>query len=70
MPRGRRTASELSGMRRRVKTVVQYIIRPSCASTNSNTSSKAKMAAEKAEALKAQIEKERQDIVERIISLI
>jgi RNA polymerase primary sigma factor len=42
MPRGRRTASELSGMRRRVKTVVQYIIQAELRIDKLNTSWKAR----------------------------
>jgi len=69
MPRGRRTASELSGMRRRVKTVVEYIEQAELRIDKLKHKLEQKMAAEKAEDLKAQIEKERKDIVDRIIGL-
>lgn len=69
MPRGRRTASELSGMRRRVKTVVQFIIQAELRIDKIKLKLEGNLPAEKAEEAKAQIARERQDIVERIISL-
>ncbi len=69
MPRGRRTASELSGMRRRVKAVVQYIIQAELRIDKHKHKLESKLPAEEADALKAKINDERQIIVERIISL-
>jgi RNA polymerase primary sigma factor len=69
MPRGRRTASELSGMRRRVKTVVQYIIQAELRIDKHKLKMEGKLPAEEVDALKAKINDERQIIVERIISL-
>jgi hypothetical protein len=69
MPRGRRTASELSGMRRRVKTVVQYIIQAELRIDKLKHKMEGKLPAETVDALKAKIIEERQIIVERIISL-
>lgn len=69
MPRGRRTASELSGMRRRVKTVVQYIIQAELRIDKLKHKLEGKLSADQADALKTQIVEERQVIVERIISL-
>jgi RNA polymerase primary sigma factor len=69
MPRGRRTASELSGMRRRVKTVVQYIIQAELRIDKHKLKLEGKLPTEEVDALKAKINDERQIIVERIISL-
>jgi RNA polymerase primary sigma factor len=69
MPRGRRTASELSGMRRRVKTVVQYIIQAELRIDKLKHKMEGKVPAETVDALKVKIVEERQIIVERIISL-
>jgi RNA polymerase primary sigma factor len=69
MPRGRRTASELSGMRRRVKTVVQYIIQAELRIDKIKLKLEGNPPADKADEAKAQIAQERQQIVERIISL-
>lgn len=69
MPRGRRTASELSGMRRRVKTVVQYIIQAELRIDKLKLKMEGKLPAEKMEELKSKVIEERQEIVERIISL-
>lgn len=69
MPRGRRTASELSGMRRRVKTVVQYIIQAELRIDKLKHKMEGKLSADQTDALKTKIVEERQIIVERIISL-
>ncbi|MBK8872271.1 MAG: sigma-70 family RNA polymerase sigma factor [Elusimicrobia bacterium] len=69
MPRGRRTASELSGMRRRVKAVVQYIIQAELRIDKIKLKLEANPPADKTEEAKAAIARERQEIVERIISL-
>ncbi|MBL0059566.1 MAG: sigma-70 family RNA polymerase sigma factor [Elusimicrobia bacterium] len=69
MPRGRRTASELSGMRRRVKTVVQFIIQAELRIDKIKLKLESKLPAQTVEELKAKINAERQVIVERIISL-
>jgi RNA polymerase primary sigma factor len=69
MPRGRRTASELSGMRRRVKTVVQFIIQAELRIDKIKLKLEGNLPSDKAEEAKAQIAQERQQIVERIISL-
>lgn len=69
MPRGRRTASELSGMRRRVKTVVQYIIQAELRIDKIKVKMEAKLPASKKEELREAIDDERREIVNRIISL-
>ncbi|MBL8023574.1 MAG: sigma-70 family RNA polymerase sigma factor [Elusimicrobia bacterium] len=69
MPRGRRTASELSGMRRRVKTVVQYIIQAELRIDKLKLKMESKLPADKVDELKTKVIEERQQIVERIISL-
>jgi RNA polymerase primary sigma factor len=69
MPRGRRTASELSGMRRRVKTVVQYIIQAELRIDKVKHKMEGKLPPAQMDEGKAKINEERQIIVERIISL-
>jgi RNA polymerase primary sigma factor len=69
MPRGRRTTAELSGMRRRVKTVVAAInVNEKKILKYEEEAAQAKDEAKKA-TLKEKAQAERNDIVERIISL-
>jgi RNA polymerase primary sigma factor len=69
MPRGRRTASELSGMRRRVKSVAAYITQAEKRIETLEERAKGKVTPVKKQELKARIEKERKEIVSKIISL-
>jgi RNA polymerase primary sigma factor len=69
MPRGRRTASELSGMRRRVRAVVQFLMAAEKRIDKLQLLKSEKAPAEKKEQIKAQVEDERKKIVERIIGL-
>ncbi|MBK8574956.1 MAG: hypothetical protein IPN90_04495 [Elusimicrobia bacterium] len=69
MPRGRRTASELSGMRRRVKTVVQYIIQAELRIDKLKLKMEDNLPADKTGRVEAKVIEERQIIVEPIISL-
>jgi len=69
MPRGRRTASELSGMRRRVKAVVDYITEAELRIDKIKVKMEGNVPTAKKEELKAAMTKERDLIVEKIISL-
>jgi RNA polymerase primary sigma factor len=69
MPRGRRTASELSGMRRRVKTVVKSINQAEKKIMALEERVKGKMPPARKDKLLAGIARERRNIVNRIVSL-
>jgi RNA polymerase primary sigma factor len=69
MPRGRRTASELSGMRRRVKTVVRSINKSEKKIAKLEERLKGKMSPARKTKLADQAERERKDIVNRIVGL-
>lgn len=69
MPRGRRTVHELSGMRRRVKSVVQSIDHSENAIAALEEKRKTLRDESKLQDINAKIDQERAGIVERIISL-
>ncbi len=69
MPRGRRTASELSGMRRRVKTVAASISKSEKKIMVLEEKAKGKMTDDRRKDVRAHIDRERKDIVNRIVSL-
>jgi RNA polymerase primary sigma factor len=69
MPRGRRTASELSGMRRRVKAVVASINQSEKKIQQVRAQLREKMSDAKRQNLETQVQREEKDIVNRIISL-
>jgi RNA polymerase primary sigma factor len=69
MPRGRRTASELSGMRRRVKTVVSSINKSEKKIAEFQEKLRGKPTEARKQKYLDQIARERRDIVNRIVSL-
>ncbi len=69
MPRGRRTSSELAGMRRRVKAVVKSINQSEKKIAAHEQRLKARPPEGKKQQLRQAIERERRDIVNRIVSL-
>lgn len=69
MPRGRRTSAELSGMRRRIKTVVASINSSEKKIESIQAKLKEKVSDDKRQSLEADIDSERKDIVNKIVSL-
>ncbi|HRY29216.1 MAG TPA: RNA polymerase sigma factor region1.1 domain-containing protein, partial [Elusimicrobiota bacterium] len=69
MPRGRRTASELSGMRRRVKTVVKSINKSEKRVVALEEKLKQRLDPPRKQRLQEMVQKERRVIVNKIVSL-